>query len=114
MRSACSFQLALTAPPPDGRLSYTVFNGKKLRDYTYDVRGEEMLETALGALRTLHLARVVNGDGRFEIWLAIDRYYLPVRMLRSDDKAAKWNSASCRSRPESGYCEAGRSPARPR
>lgn len=83
------FQLALTAPPPDGRLAYTVFNGKKLRDYIYDVRGEEMLDTALGPLRTLHLVRVANGDGRFEAWLAIDRHYLPVRVLRSDDKGGE-------------------------
>jgi len=80
------FQLALTAPPPDGRLTYTVFNGKKLRDYSYEVRGEEILQTALGELRTLHLARVAGDDGRFEAWLAIDRLYLPVRVLRSDDK----------------------------
>ncbi|WP_237763384.1 DUF3108 domain-containing protein [Thiobacillus denitrificans] len=80
------FQFALTAPPPAGQLAYTVFNGKKLRDYVYEVRDEETLETALGALRTLHLARAADGDGRFEIWLAIDRHYLPVRVLRSDDK----------------------------
>jgi hypothetical protein len=78
-------QLALTAPPPDGRFSYTVFNGKKLREYTYEVRGEAMLDTALGTLRTLHLARQMNSEGRFEVWLAIDRYYLPVRMLRSEE-----------------------------
>ena len=80
------FHLALTAPPPEGKLTYTVFNGKKLRDYTYVVRGKVLLETAVGSLRTLHLARVTEGDGRFEVWLAIDRYYLPVRVLRSDDK----------------------------
>lgn len=80
------FQLALTAPPPEGRLTYTVFNGKKLRDYSYAVRGEVLLETAVGPLRTLHLARVTDSDGRFEVWLAIDRHYLPVRVLRSDDK----------------------------
>lgn len=79
------FQLALTAPPPEGRLVYSVFNGKKLRDYAYEVRGEETLDTVLGPLRTLHLARVGDGDGRFEAWLAIDRHYLPVRVLRSDD-----------------------------
>ena len=84
------FQLALTAPPPDGRLTYTVFNGKKLRDYAYEVRGEEVLDTALGPLRTLHLARVADsGDGRFEAWLAIDRYYLPVRVLRVDDSGSE-------------------------
>ena len=84
------FQLALTAPPPDGRLTYSVFNGKKLRDYAYEVRGEEVLDTALGPLRTLHLARVADSDdGRFEAWLAIDRYYLPVRVLRVDDSGSE-------------------------
>ena len=82
------FQLALTAPP-DGQLAYTVFNGKRLRDYTYEVRDEMSLETALGPLRTLHLARMADGDGRFEIWLAIDRHYLPVRVLHSDDKGSE-------------------------
>ena len=80
------FHLALTAPPSEGSLIYTVFNGKKLRDYRYAVRGEALLETAVGSLRTLHLARVADGDGRFEVWLAIDRHYLPVRVLRTDDK----------------------------
>jgi len=84
------FQLALTAPPPEGQLTYRVFNGKKLRDYIYEVRGEETLETALGALRTLHLVRVANrDDGRFEAWLAIDRDYLPVRVLRSDEAGSE-------------------------
>lgn len=80
------FQFALTAPPSEPELSYTVFNGRKLRDYVYSVRGEAMLDTELGTLRTLHLVRHLDGDSRFEIWLAIDRHYLPVRVLRSDDK----------------------------
>lgn len=83
------FQLALTAPPTETRLAYTVFTGKKLRDYAYEVRGEEVLDTALGPLRTLHLARLGHADGRFEIWLAIDRHYLPVRMLRVEEAGAE-------------------------
>ena len=79
------FQLALTAPPPDGQLTFEVFNGKRLREYVYEVRGEETLSTPLGDLRTLHLARLGDTDGRFEAWLAIDRYYLPVRVLRVED-----------------------------
>jgi len=79
------FQFALTAPPSGKQLEYRVFNGKQLRDYRYDVLGEVLLETRLGALRTLHLARADSGDGRFEIWLAIDRHYLPVRVRRSDE-----------------------------
>ena len=81
------FHLALTAPPKQNELSYTVFNGKKLRDYRYTVVGEVQLETAVGPLRTLHLARAADSDGRFEVWLAIDRYYLPVRIVKSDEKS---------------------------
>jgi len=79
------FQFALTAPPSGRQLEYRVFNGKKLRDYQYDVLGEAVLDTWLGTLRTLHLVRTGSGDGRFEIWLAIDRHYLPVRIRRSDE-----------------------------
>lgn len=80
------FQLALTAPPSTGELRYNVFNGKKLRDYRYEVRGVTQLETAVGPLRTLHISRVGDSDGRFEVWLAVDRHYLPVRVLKSDEK----------------------------
>lgn len=81
------FHLALTAPPSADRLTYTVFNGKKLRNYTYAVLGESVVETAVGSLRMLHLARVGDErDGRFEVWLAVDRHYLPVRVMSSDDK----------------------------
>jgi hypothetical protein len=79
------FQVALTAPPASRQMTYTVFNGKKLRSYTYEVLGEAEVETELGRLRTLHLARVGDDSDRFEIWLAIDRHYLPVRVLSSDD-----------------------------
>lgn len=79
-------QLALTAPPPDGALRFAVFNGKKVRDYVFAVRDEVELDTALGPLRALHLVRIDNPDERFEAWLAIDRHYLPVHVLRRDDK----------------------------
>ena len=70
-----------------------MFNGKKPRDYTYEVRGEETLDTALGPLRTLHLARVTSGDEHFEIWLAIDRHCLPVRVLRIEDSGVEGEMA---------------------
>lgn len=78
------FQLALTAPL-DGPVRHAVFNGKRLRTYAFESRGESELDTAFGPLRTLHLARVEEPDGRFEVWLAIDRHFLPVRVLRGDE-----------------------------
>ncbi len=82
------FQFALTALPSERQQTYTVFNGKKLRQYTYEIRGREPLDTALGKVNALHLARLADGDDRFEIWLDVDRHYLPVRILRSEESKA--------------------------
>lgn len=79
------FQLALTAPPQKSQLSFNVFNGKKLRHYIYGVRDEVLLDTVSGKERTLHLVRENDQDGRFEVWLAADRYYLPVRVMKRDE-----------------------------
>lgn len=79
------FQLALTSPSPGDEFGFNVFNGKKLRYYLYGVRGEVLLDTPSGKERTLHLVRENDQDGRFEIWLAIDRHYLPVRVLKRDE-----------------------------
>lgn len=83
------FQIALTAPPQHESQN-TVFNGKKVRTYRYRVMGEEIMETPLGELRTLHMVRVTGSDeGRFEIWLAVDRHYLPVRVLRTEESGVE-------------------------
>ena len=74
------FQIALTAPPIADSENI-VFNGKKVRSYRYRVLGEESLDTPLGRLRTLHMVRLAESSAeRFEIWLAVDRYYLPVKL----------------------------------
>ena len=74
------FQIALTAPPTEDSEN-VVFNGKKVRSYRYRVLGEESLDTPLGPLRTLHMMRLAASSAeRFEIWLAVDRYYLPVKL----------------------------------
>jgi hypothetical protein len=73
------FQIALTAPPTDSE--FTVFNGKRARTYRYHVAGEETLDTPLGKQRALRLVRqTTQADDRFEVWLAIDRYYLPLKL----------------------------------
>ena len=75
------YQLAFTAPH-SGRVTVAITTGRKLNQYTYQVVGEEMLQTPLGALRTEHLASVQTTQepsGSGDIWLAIDQHYLPVR-----------------------------------
>lgn len=74
------FQIALTGPPAT-ESAYAVFNGKKVRTYRYRVTGEETLDTPLGTLRAVRIVRVTDvGAERFEVWLAVDRYYLPLKL----------------------------------
>ena len=74
------FQIALTAPPPVDSES-AVFTGKKVRNYRYRVKGEEVLDTPMGALRALRMVRIADEDAeRFEIWLAVDHDYLPIKL----------------------------------
>ncbi len=74
------FQIVLTAPPAS-ESEMVVFNGKKVRSYRYRVMGEEVLNTPLGPLRALRMVRIANTDAeRFEIWLARDHYYLPIKL----------------------------------
>jgi len=75
------YQLAFTAPH-SGRVTVAITTGRKLNQYTYQVAGEETLQTPLGALRTEHLVSVQaphESSGTGDIWLAIDQHYLPVR-----------------------------------
>lgn len=57
-------------------------------DWQYDVVGEELLQTPLGAVAAWHLkpARTaVGGDLLAEVWLAPSLQYLPVRILIRQD-----------------------------
>ena len=75
------YQLALTAPHTSG-LRFSMTTGRKFNQYTYQVVGEETLDTALGGLKTQRLSRVtgkVDSSESSDIWLALDYHYLPVR-----------------------------------
>ena len=75
------YQLALTAPHESG-LRFALTTGRKFNQYTYQVAGEEILDTALGNLKTQRLTRVLDKTDSSEstdIWLAINYHYLPVR-----------------------------------
>lgn len=75
------YQLALTAPHRE-RVQIALTTGRKFNQYTYQVVGEETLDTALGQLKTQHLARVTANPEQSDsadIWLALEHRYLPVR-----------------------------------
>jgi hypothetical protein len=65
-------------------------NGRKVELYTYRYVGEERIATPAGEFPTVHYERVTNpGESKAEIWLAKDRFNIPVRVLFDDPKGLR-------------------------
>ena len=78
-------QLYFMQPPQSsGRLE--VVSSRKLRQYAYELVGEENLILALGLSRTLHYRRPQSDDAAMDVWLDLDRGLLPTRILAVDRK----------------------------
>lgn len=66
--------------------SYPVISRKKLKQYTYEIVGLEVLETAIGPLNTVKMQRVATDEKRqTTIWFAADWDYLIVKLMRIED-----------------------------
>lgn len=61
-----------------------ITTGRKLGRYPLEVLGEEWLETPMGPLRTLHFRAA--GETTTEVWLAVEKYLLPVKIRHLDKR----------------------------
>jgi hypothetical protein len=66
-------------------------NGRKVERYTYRFVDEVRLSTPAGDFDTLHYARVTDSpkENKAEVWLAKDRFNIPVRVIFDDPKGLK-------------------------
>ncbi len=83
-----SHQLELARDLQDGveELSYAVIIRGGIRNYRYERRGEEDMQTPLGTLRVLRLQRVRdNSDRETVLWLAPALNYQPVLLRQEED-----------------------------
>lgn len=78
-----NYQLAYLGKLAEGS-SVGVVTGKKYERYALDSLGEEELATPAGRFRTLHLRALT--DSTTEIWIALDRQRLPVKIRFTDKK----------------------------
>ena len=78
------FQLAIEAPKlksPEDRLTILVTNARGINSYTFKKVGDGTLETRLGAIETVHLARETSEPrDSYEVWLSPKHHYLPVKL----------------------------------
>lgn len=79
-----NYQLAYLARPEEGS-RIGVVTGRKYDRYELDSLGEELIEVPAGQFRTLHL-RAIAGNTLTEIWIALDRARLPVKIRFTDKK----------------------------
>lgn len=69
---------------PEAGATVGVVTGKKYDRYALDSLGEEEIDTPAGHFRTLHLRAMT--DTVTEIWIALDRHRLPVKIRFTDKK----------------------------
>ncbi|AXS79303.1 DUF3108 domain-containing protein [Dechloromonas sp. HYN0024] len=78
-----NYQLGYLRQPEAGA-TVGVVTGKKYDRFALDALGEEEIDIAAGHFRTLHLRAM--GDTVTEIWIALDRHRLPVKIRYTDKK----------------------------
>jgi hypothetical protein len=79
------YQLAIMYDLLNGKknLKYKIADGGKLKDYKFEIEGEETLNTAIGKVKTVRIQRI--GDKRdTTVWCAPQYYYLPMRLQQQD------------------------------
>ena len=81
-------------PPEAAELAAHLTDGRRLKQYRYAVLGREKLDTELGTLETLHVKRLQLPEDKraFEVWLAVDRHNMPVRIRYTEKDGTVFDS----------------------
>lgn len=94
-----SFQYGFAFHPPGSApMSFSVTDGKGVSTSVYEVAGREQLKTPAGEFETLKLARRRNNpdDRSSEIWLAVKRDFLVVRVLVTEKNGTRIDQVATR------------------
>lgn len=93
-----SFLLALTfVPRRNGPVSFHIADGRGMSRHTYKPNGREKLGTPAGVFDTIKLIRTNEGSGEVaEIWLAIERNHLPVRIVVQEKDGTRFEHMATR------------------
>lgn len=71
------------------KLGYFITNGKKVREYKFEIDGEEVLDTPLGKVATVRVKRVqTSAERETYAWFAKDFQYLLVRLQQEENGSA--------------------------
>ncbi len=83
-----SFMYQFMFEPPLDITQITMTNGKLLRTYSYNFQSEDLINTKMGLLKTMHLLITGDEDEKTELWLGIDYQNLPVKIRKTEKDGA--------------------------
>jgi hypothetical protein len=81
-------------PVGNKELNVNLTDGRRVTSYRYAIVGRETLNTAIGDIATLHVKKVQEGDDKraFDVWLATERSYVPVRIRYTEKDGTAFDS----------------------
>jgi hypothetical protein len=83
------FQLRQDLIAGKKQFDYLITNGKKIKDYKFEIVGDEVLDTPLGKVNTVKIRRIQTSDERETYaWFAKDFQYLLVRLQQEENGSA--------------------------
>ncbi|RYY76319.1 MAG: DUF3108 domain-containing protein [Gammaproteobacteria bacterium] len=88
LHDSLSYQVQLSQDLIAGKnnFSYAVTNGRKIKNYKFEIVGEEVLQTPLGEVKTVKVKRSRENDDLVTYaWFAKDFQHLLVRMQQEED-----------------------------
>jgi hypothetical protein len=82
------------APPGDKELNVHITDGRRVTSYRYAIVGRETLKTVIGDIATVHVKKVQEADDKraFDVWVATERNYLPVRIRYTEKDGTAFDS----------------------
>lgn len=81
-RLSIMYQFMFMAIDKTRPVEFSMTNGRKLDHYRYRVTPDVEIDTALGRVKTLHLAKIREpGDTVTEIWLSNTHQHVPMKMV---------------------------------
>ena len=80
-------------------VSYSVIDGKGMSRHEYRALGRELVKTPAGEFDALKVERVTRGKDTAHVWLALDRWNLPVRVLVMDRDGSRYYQVATRISP---------------
>jgi hypothetical protein len=93
-RLAFLFDFAFS-PPPAGEISFHLLDGRGKSRHVYAVDRMEPLATPAGQFNALKLVRRTDGE-LSEIWLALERSYLPLRVRVTEKGGGRFDQVVTR------------------